>query len=298
VVIAVVGITAQLEGEESESSDPGFSGGDRTDITLPSTQQELLEAVAATGKPLVVVLTSGSAMAINWADEHAAAILQAWYPGEEGGTAVADILSGESNPAGRLPVTFYKSVAQLPPFTDYNMAGRTYRYFTEPPLYPFGFGLSYSTFSYSDISITDFAPNEGSDLQKRSASTPADSSSVQEVSGSAPVYVSSKVTNTSKLAGDEVAELYISHAGVDGAPIRSLVGFKRIHLEPGTTQFVSFVLGPRELSIVDSTGHRLVPTGPVEVWLGSTQPITLPNHPAPNGRAAKFTITSSTSLAN
>ena len=145
VVVAAVGINAQLEGEESESSDPGFFGGDRTDITLPVTQEQLLQAVAATGKPLIVVLTSGSAVAINWANDHAAAILQAWYPGEEGGTAVANVLAGAYNPAGRLPVTFYKSVAQLPPYTDYNMSNRTYRYLTEAPLYPFGFGLSYSS---------------------------------------------------------------------------------------------------------------------------------------------------------
>jgi beta-glucosidase len=300
VVMAVVGITAQLEGEESESSDPGFFGGDRTDITLPSTQQQLLEAFAATGKPLVVILTSGSAVAINWANEHASAILQAWYSGEEGGAAVADVLSGDYNPAGRLPITFYKSVAQLPPYTDYSMAGRTYRYLSEPPLYPFGFGLSYSSFSYSDITITDFAPAADAtvELQRRSAKSPASTSSLQEISGSAPIYVSAKVTNTSKLSGDEVSELYISHPGLDGAPIRSLVGFKRLHVEPGATQFVSFVLGQRELSVVDTTGHRLVPAGPVELWLGSTQPITLPQRPPPTGKSAKFTITSTTTLAN
>jgi beta-glucosidase len=298
VIIAVVGITAQLEGEESETSDPGFFGGDRTDVTLPATQQLLLEAVAATGKPLVVVLTSGSAVAINWTNDHAAAVLEAWYPGEEGGTAVADVLSGDYNPAGRLPVTFYKSVAQLPPFTDYSMAGRTYRYLHELPLYPFGYGLSYSSFSYSEVLVTDFAPGEAVELQGRSASLPANTSSLQEISGTAPVYVSVKVTNTSKLSGDEVVELYISHPGLDGAPIRALVGFRRLHIEPGATQFVSFVLGLRELSIVDSTGHRLVPTGPVELWLGSTQPIALPNHPAPNGQTAKFSITTSSPLPN
>ncbi len=279
VVIAVVGITAQLEGEESENSDPGFSGGDRTDITLPSTQQQLLEALAAAGKPLVVVLTSGSAVAINWANEHAAAILEAWYPGEEGGAAVADILSGDYNPAGRLPVTFYKSVAQLPPFTDYSMAGRTYRYLSEPPLYPFGYGLSYSSFSYSDGTVT--APGVTATF-----------------SGDSPIPVSTRVTNNSSLAGDEVAELYISHPGLDGAPIRALVGFQRIHLNARASQTITFTLTPRELSIVDSTGRRLVPSGPVELWLGSTQPIALANHPAPNGQTIKFTITTSTTLPN
>jgi beta-glucosidase len=301
VVVAVVGITAQLEGEESENSDPGFFGGDRTDITLPATQEQLLEAVAATGKPLVVVLTSGSAVAINWANEHASAILQAWYPGEEGGAAVADVLSGDYNPAGRLPVTFYKSVAQLPPFTDYSMAGRTYRYLGEPPLYPFGFGLSYAAFSYSGITVTDFAPSDTNDtveLQRKPANAAAGTASLQEVSGSAPVYVSSKVTNMSKIGGDEVVELYISHPGLEGAAIRALVGFKRVHLDAGATQFVSFVLGTRELSIVDASGRRVVPTGPVELWLGSTQPMMVPGRPAPVGQTAKFSITASTSLPN
>src|SRR5205807_5770344 len=136
------------------TSAPGFFGGDRVDLDLPRPQQELLEALSATRKPLIVVLTSGSALAVNWAQEHAAAILEAWYPGEEGGTAVADVLSGEYNPAGRLPVTFYKSVAQLPPFTSYSMNGRTYRYLTEQPLYPFGYGLSFSSFHSSDGKIT------------------------------------------------------------------------------------------------------------------------------------------------
>src|SRR5207245_7712456 len=150
----VVGLTAQLEGEESENSDPGFFGGDRLDLDLPHPQEQLLESLAATGKPLIVVLTTGSAVAVNWAQEHAAPVLEAWYPGEEGVAAVADVLSGDYNPAGRLPVTFYKSVAQLPPFGSYSMAGRTYRYFTEQPLYPFGYGLSFSSFNYSDSRAT------------------------------------------------------------------------------------------------------------------------------------------------
>src|SRR5215469_1278246 len=158
VVVAVVGLTAQLEGEESENSDPGFFGGDRLDLDLPHPQEQLLESLSAAGKPLIVVLTTGSAVAVNWAQEHASAILEAWYPGEEGGAAVADVLAGDYNPGGRLPVTFYKSVAQLPPFTDYSMFNRTYRYFTEDPLFPFGFGLSYSTFSYSDGGLAEVKP--------------------------------------------------------------------------------------------------------------------------------------------
>ena len=151
VVVAVVGITSELEGEEMQVSEEGFKGGDRTSIDLPKPEEELLEAVATAGKPLIVVLTNGSALGVNWAKDHANAILDAFYPGEEGGAAVAETLSGKNNPAGRLPVTFYKDVSQLPPFEDYAMKGRTYRYFEGKPLYPFGYGLSYTTFSYSDL---------------------------------------------------------------------------------------------------------------------------------------------------
>jgi len=275
VIIAVVGITAQLEGEESENSDPGFFGGDRTDITLPTPQQQLLEALAATGKPLIVVLTSGSALAVNWAYDHAAAILEAWYPGEEGGTAVADVLSGDYNPAGRLPVTFYKSVAQLPPFTDYSMFNRTYRYLNETPLYPFGFGLSYSIFSYSDPVIAE--TKSGPDVLQS---------------------VSVHVTNKSSLPGDEVVELYLSHPGVEGAPIRSLAGFQRVHLAAGASQLVTFLLSPRDLSIVDPIGRRLVPVGPVDLWLGSSQPVAISDRPVPNGVSLKLTLSTSLSLPN
>jgi beta-glucosidase len=298
VVVAVVGITADLEGEERDNSDPGFFGGDRTDIYLPRTQEELLQALAATGKPLIVVLTSGSALAVNWANEHAAAILEAWYPGEEGGTAVADVLSGDYNPAGRLPVTFYKSAAQLPPFTDYSMRNRTYRYFTEDPLFPFGFGLSYSSFSYSDFAVRDVEPAGTGGKQPDSG---ANQSSRSEVSGAAPVQVSVRVANTSSIAGDEVAELYISHPGVEGAPRCALIGFERVHLAAGASQFVSFDVSPRELSVVDANGNRLVPAGPVELWLGSSQPaapLTKPTVPAPSGVALKFRVTASTPVPN
>ncbi len=153
VVIAVLGITSELEGEEMPVSEEGFKGGDRTSLDLPKPEQELLEAVAATGKPVVLVLSNGSALAVNWAKEHANAILDSWYPGEEGGAAIAETLSGKNNPAGRLPVTFYTGVDQLPPFEDYAMKGRTYRYFEGKPLYPFGYGLSYTTFSYSNLTL-------------------------------------------------------------------------------------------------------------------------------------------------
>ncbi len=294
IVVAVVGIDANLEGEESESSDPGFFGGDRTDITLPRTQEDLLEAFAATGKPLVVVLTSGSAMAVNWANDHASAILEAWYPGEEGGAAVADVLSGAYNPAGRLPVTFYKSVAQLPPYTDYNMANRTYRYLTEPPLFPFGFGLSYSTFSYSDPVVAE--AHAGAEATKNAA---PDAQQISSFAGDSALTVSTHVSNASDVSGDEVVELYISHPGVDGAPLRALAGFQRIHLDARTSQDVTFTLTQRDLSIVDPSGRRVVPAGPVELWIGSGQPIAPPGSPAPNAKSAKLTITTtSTPLPN
>jgi beta-glucosidase len=157
--------------------------GDRVDLGLPAPQQRLLEAIAAAGKPLIVVLTSGSALAVNWAQEHASAIIEAWYPGQGGGAAVADVLSGACNPNGRLPVTFYKSVEQLPPFRGYPMVGRTYRYFTEQPLYPFGYGLSYMTVRYDQAEV----------------STP-------QVSAEEIVSVSMRITDAGKVAGDEVVQ--------------------------------------------------------------------------------------------
>jgi beta-glucosidase len=273
VVIAVVGLTPQLEGEESDNSDPGFFGGDRLDLDLPKPQQELLESLAAAGKQLIVVLTNGSALAVNWAQEHAGAILEAWYPGEEGGTAVADVLSGDFNPAGRLPVTFYKSVAQLPPFGSYSMNGRTYRYFTEQPLYPFGYGLSFSSFNYSEAKITP-----------------------DQVAAGSPVTFSVHVTNASSVPGDEVVQLYLSHPGVDSAPIRALAGFQRIHLAASASQTVTFTLHDRDLSLVDENGIRRLVPGPVDVWIGGGQPISGPGQPPTKGAFTKFTITSAATL--
>ena len=251
VVIAVVGITSELEGEEMQVSEPGFLGGDRTSIDLPEPEKNLLQALYATHKPLVVVLTNGSALAVNWSNEHANAILDAFYPGEEGGTAVADTLSGRNNPAGRLPVTFYKGIDQLPNFEDYSMRDRTYRYFTGKPLYPFGYGLSYTTFSYSGLTL----PN-----------TP--------VQAGQPVTVEATVTNTGKVAGDEVAQLYLRFPDVKGAPIRALRAFQRIHLEPGASQKVQFELKPRDLSMVTDMGIIEIPEGGYSVSVGGGQPET------------------------
>jgi beta-glucosidase len=268
VVIAVVGISPALEGEEADVNAPGFFGGDRVDLELPAPQQKLLEAMVATGKPLVVVLTNGSALAVNWAQEHAAAILDAWYPGEEGGAAVADVLAGDYNPAGRLPVTFYASVGQLPPFTDYSMDGRTYRYFHGTPLYGFGFGLSYTSFAYSNARVDR-------------ASVAAGESAT----------VSADVQNTGGVAGDEVVELYVMHPGVAGAPIRALAGFERVHLERGEKKTVSLKLGEREMSVVDEDGTRLVSAGPVEVWMGGGQPAAARGQSAAAGAKVQFEIT-------
>jgi beta-glucosidase len=216
VIVACVGLDSNLEGEEMPVDIPGFKGGDRTSLDLPATQQRLVEAAMATGKPVVVVLTSGSALSVKQEAEHAAAVLEAWYAGEEGGAAIAETLAGANNPAGRLPVTFYRSVGQLPPFEDYSMDGRTYRYFKGDPLWGFGFGLSYSKFTYSGL---------------RARHTPA---------GAA---VSVHVKNVSGRAGDEVVELYVS----GGDAIRSLRGFQRVHLVPGESRSVDFTIPAEDL---------------------------------------------------
>jgi beta-glucosidase len=249
-VVLVLGLSSQLEGEEMNVREPGFLGGDRTDIGLPARQEGLLEAVAATGKPVVLVLLNGSALAVNWADEHVGAIVEAWYPGEEGGAALADVLFGDYNPAGRLPVTFYKSVAQLPPFNDYSMQGRTYRYFKGDPLYPFGFGLSYTRFKYDNLKL-----------------------SAAKVKAGGGLTLSAEVQNTGDRGGDEVVQLYVSHVGASvPVPVRSLAGVSRVSLEPGEKQTVSFTLKPEQLSIIDDAGRRVVEPGEFIVTVGGKQP--------------------------
>jgi beta-glucosidase len=250
VVVAVVGITSELEGEEMQVNEPGFNGGDRTSLDLPKPEEGLLKAVAGAGKPVVVVLTNGSALAVNWAKEHANAILDAWYPGEEGGTAVAQTLSGTNNPAGRLPVTFYTGVDQLPPFEDYAMKGRTYRYFEGTPLYPFGYGLSYTTFSYGGLSVPTL------------------------IEAGKPLTAEVTVTNTGSKAGDEVAQLYLSFPKVAGAPLKALRGFQRVHLEAGASEKVRFELTSRDLSMVTEAGDPIVAEGAYTVSVGGGQPNT------------------------
>jgi beta-glucosidase len=275
LVIAVMGLSPRIEGEEMKVSAEGFSSGDRTRIDLPAPQEQLLERIASGGKPTILILANGSALAVNWANANPniPAILEAWYPGGQGGTAVAEALAGDFSPAGRLPVTFYKSVDQLPPFEDYSMAKRTYRYFDGEPLYPFGFGLSYTSFVYDQPKV---------DRTK--------------VSAKDSVTLSVEVKNTGAAAGDEVVQLYLTHAGFDGAPLRSLAGFQRIHLDRGEKRTVKFVLRDRDLSVVDASGkHRIVP-GKVEAWIGGGQPVNTSSLGKPAGAAAQFTITGEATL--
>jgi len=251
VIVAVVGITSKLEGEEMKVDQPGFKGGDRTSLDLPAQEESLLEGLKATGKPLVVVLINGSALAVNWAQQNANAILDAWYPGQDGGVAIAETLSGTNNPAGRLPITFYKGIGQLPPFEDYSMKDRTYRYFSGTPLYPFGYGRSYSTFAYSGLKL--------------------DHSTVQ---AGQPLTVEAEVKNTSAREGDEVAELYVTYPQLAGAPLRALRGFTRVHLAAGASTRVSFTVTPRDLSIVNPQGDRVIAAGAYRLNVGGGQPGT------------------------
>jgi beta-glucosidase len=262
VVVAFVGLSPQLEGEEMPIKIPGFSGGDRTSLDLPAPQQKLLEALSATGKPLIVVLQSGSAVALNWANEHAAAVLEAWYPGVEGGTAIARTLAGENNPAGRLPVTFYAGLDGLPDFTDYSLKGRTYRYFTGKPLWGFGYGLSYTKFKYGEIKL-----------------------SAETLKAGEPLTAIVNVTNSGAAAGDEVVEAYLKTPQPDG-PIHSLVGFEHVHLEPGATRAVKLRIEPRSLSSVDEQGNRSILEGKYTLTVGGAQP-----EEAQSKSEAGFTVT-------
>jgi len=250
VIIFVGGLTADLEGEEMKVSYPGFAGGDRTDLRLPATQETLLEALQATGKPVVLVLTTGPALAIDWAKQHVPAILVAWYPGQRGGTAVADALFGHADPAGRLPVTFYKADEKLPAFDDYRMEGRTYRYFKGEPLYPFGYGLSYTRFAYSDLQL---------DRTKLSASD--------------RMKITLKVKNTGERAGDEVVQLYLQPLHAPHARVnKELRGFRRLHLQAGEEQTVAFDVSPAtDLTNYDDVHHAYgVDTGNYRVQVGAS----------------------------
>jgi beta-glucosidase len=257
VIVAVVGLTSDLEGEEMAIKVEGFSGGDKTSLDLPADQRRLLEQAKALGKPLVVVLMNGSAIDLSWAKDNASAILEAWYPGQSGGLAVANVLAGKSDPGGRLPLTFYRSLADLPAFDDYSMKGRTYRYYTGTPVYPFGAGLSYTSFSYAPVRIAPVkgAPENG-------------------------VVVTTEVANTGGREGDEVVQLYLTPPGFEGAPRLALRGFQRVSLKPGERRQVSFRLSPRDLSFVTRDGIRQLTPGQYGVSVGSGQPGTDVAHQA------------------
>jgi beta-glucosidase len=252
-VIFVGGLSPRLEGEEMRIEFEGFKGGDRTKIELPKIQTVYLKALQKTGKPVIFINMSGSAVAFPWEAEHLDAIIQLWYPGQEGGTALADVLFGDYNPAGRLPVTFYRSTADLPPFEEYNMTNRTYKYFGGEALYPFGYGLSYTTFNYGNIKL------------------PA------TVKAGEPVTVTVDVTNSGKQDGEEVVQVYVTDDVASApVPIRALQGFKRIAMKAGETQTVSFDLLPKQLSLIDDEGNRVVEPGTFTVAVGGGQPIAEP----------------------
>jgi beta-glucosidase len=247
-VIMFMGLSPRLEGEEMWVQVEGFKGGDRTDLHLPAVQESLIRAIHGLGKPIVLVLLSGSAVAVNWESGNIPAIVQSWYPGQAAGTAIADVLFGDANPGGRLPVTFYSSVDQLPPFDDYSMAGRTYRYFKGTPLFPFGYGLSYTKFTYSDLHV------------------PAAAEADQDV------VVSVQVENAGDRPGDEVVQLYLSDLEASVAvPTRTLVGFQRITLKPGERRVVEFTIPPRQLSVFTGSAFVVEP-GTFELSVGGKQP--------------------------
>jgi beta-glucosidase len=248
VVVLVLGLSARVEGEEMPIHVNGFAGGDRTDITLPQAQEELLQKIHALGKPVVLVLMNGSALAVNWAADHVPAIVEAWYPGEAGGTALADVLFGDYNPGGRLPVTFYKSVDDLPPFDDYQLAGHTYRYFGGEPLYPFGYGLSYTTFAYSNLKLS--APN----------ATPGETMSI-----------SVAVANTGTRAGDEVVQLYAQNEAASvPRPLKELIGFQRVNLQAGQQKTVTFEVAVNQLGFYNRDINFVVEPGPIRLLVGSS----------------------------
>ena len=249
VAVVFVGLSPELEGEEMPIHVEGFDGGDRTTIELPAVQQQMLEAVAATGKPVIVVLMNGSALAAKWAKDHAAAVLEAWYPGEEGGTAIANTLAGDNNPAGRLPVTFYAGTSQLPAFDDYSMANRTYRYFTGEPLWGFGYGLSYSNFEWSNVRLSKTKLAAGESLT-----------------------VDADVKNTGEAKGDAVSEIYLKAPASTGAPRHALVGFVRTPLNGMQQQHIHVVIDPRSLSSVAADGKRSIEPGAYSVFIGGAQP--------------------------
>ena len=249
VTILCLGLDETIEGEEGDTGNEYFSG-DKSDLSLPECQVELMEAVLATGKPVIVVVLAGSALDLRLADEKANAILQAWYPGEEGGRAVASIIFGESNPSGRLPVTFYRSTDDLPDFKDYSMKGRTYKYIETEPLYPFGFGLSYTTFDYSDLEL-----------------------SAEKIQAGEPMECSVRIKNTGKYDGYEVVQLYLEDREASAVvPKWQLNGIKCVYLKAGEEKTVRFTLTLRQMAMVDDFGNTILEPGKLRVYVGGSQP--------------------------
>jgi beta-glucosidase len=269
VLVAVVGLTSDLEAEESPVEIPGFKGGDKTTLDLPADQQALLEQARALGKPLIVVAMNGSPLNFSWAKDNASALLEAWYPGQSGGLAIANVLTGKANPAGRLPLTFYRSTDDLPSFDDYAMAGRTYRYFEGKAVYPFGYGLSYTRFDYGPLKVEPAAKGAGQGLR-----------------------VTTTIRNAGSRAGEEVAQLYLNFPDAPGAPRLALRGFQRVALKPGETREVSFALSSRDLSSVDLDGERRVSAGRYRVSVGSGQPDT-----GVASRSADFAVDTAVAVA-
>ncbi len=249
VIVAFLGLSPEIEGEEMPVHVQGFVGGDRETIELPMVQQQLVTALAATRKPLVLVLMNGGALALENAEKKASAILEAWYPGQAGGTAIAETLFGENNPSGRLPVTFYASTKQLPTFNEYAMKNRTYRYFAGVPSYAFGYGLSYTRFQYTSGKLSTSALQAGN-----------------------PITICAQVKNTGDRDGDETVEVYLIPKNIAGAPLRTLVGFEKVHLNKGEAKAIEIAITPRQLSLVASDGSRSVQPGQYELYLGGSQP--------------------------
>ena len=248
VILFVGGISPRLEGEEMPVDAEGFRKGDRTNIELPTVQKKMIQALVATGKPVVYIVCTGSALALNWENEHVDAIVNAWYSGQQGGKAVADVLFGDYNPAGRLPITFYKSVEQLPDFLDYSMKSRTYRYMTQTPLYPFGYGLSYTTFAYENARL-----------------------SKDRISTDEPITLSFDITNTGKRDGDEVAQIYIKNPNDPNGPIKTLKAYKRVHIKAGESQSLSVTLASKAFqSFNDNTQTMEVRPGNYQILYGGS----------------------------
>lgn len=250
LIIYAGGISALLEGEEGDTGNvEGFYRGDRTTINLPAVQTQVMQMLQKSGKPMIFICMSGSAIAFNWESQHIPAIIQAWYGGQATGTALADILFGRYNPSGKLPITFYRSDSDLPAIEDYSMKNRTYRYFNGDVLYPFGYGLSFTKFKFKKLNVP------------------------QEVQIGDTINISTEVVNTGKSAGEEVVQLYLSHKDIaPEAPNSQLVGFQKVMLQPGERKIVHFKLSPRNLAYVDETGGVNTMPGKIKAYIGNVCP--------------------------